>query len=163
MRLTARKINFVAFLCCILLLIVSFYFQFADRMQPCLLCILQRWVMGALMIIFLLAAIQNPKKMGVRIYAAIAFLFAVLGAVLAGRQVWLQHQPPSPQETCLPGLQFLLQTRPLPEVVKIMFHGGSDCAEVTWRFLGMTMAEWTLLIFILVAIFSLIVFVVRKN
>lgn len=160
---SARAINFFAFLLCAILLLISYYFQFVKGMQPCLLCILQRWAMGLLTVIFLLAAIQNPKKIGIKLYAFATLIIAIFGTAAAGRQTWLQHQPPNTQATCLPGLKYLLHMHPFPVVLKLMFHGGSDCAEVIWRFLGMTMAEWTLIFFILLALVSIILLVLPKR
>jgi disulfide bond formation protein DsbB len=139
---------------CVVLLAISFYFEFVLGMQPCLLCILQRWALGLLGLVFLMAGLHHTKKLGSLVYCFIALLMAAGGIAASARQVWLQHQPPRPEETCIPGLNFLLQTRPLPDVIKLMFQGGRECAEVTWRFLGLTMAEWTLAIFI---IFSVII------
>lgn len=149
-----RTINLIALVISTLLLLISFYFQFVKNMQPCLLCELQRASLVILIVIFLLAFLQNPKKLGVIIYAMLSFIASVAGIIFAARQSWLQQQPPGTQETCLPSLQFLIKTRPLPEVLQIMFHGGSDCAAVAWRFLSLSMAEWTLLCFIFFAVVS---------
>lgn len=143
-----RYFNFVSFLLCLLLLAASYYFEYVRGMTPCLLCLLQRWAVGILAILFLWAFIQNPKKTGSLIFAGLEIIVALLGIIAAGRQVWLQHQPPGSVTTCVPTLSFLLQTRPLPEVIRLMFHGGQDCAQVLWQWAGFTMAEWLFLIFI---------------
>lgn len=124
-------------------------------MEPCLLCVLQRWTVMLLGTVFLVASLHHARAFGYRIYAFLTFIISIIGAIAAGRQVWLQHQPLRRDEVCVPGLDYLLKTHPLPEVLRIMIRGGHDCAVVTWRFLSLTMAEWVLIFFIFLALLSL--------
>jgi disulfide bond formation protein DsbB len=150
-----RIINLIGFILAVVLLIASYYFEYVEGLQPCLLCLLQRWAMGLVAIVLLIATVHNPRQVGIHIYAAITFVVAIVGIVASARQVWLQHLPSRSTEVCVPGLNFLLQTRPLPEVIKIMFRGSRECAEATWSFLGLTMAQWALIFFVIFALLGL--------
>lgn len=153
---STRSINLFSFLLCIFLLADAYYLQYFQNIQPCLLCLLQRWIFMAIAIIFLFAFVHNPKKTGQKIYAFLALIFSAGGIAAAARQVWLQHQPPASTPNCMPGMSFLIKTRPLHEVFTIMLRGSDDCAKVVWRLIGVTLAEWTLIFFILIAILSLV-------
>ncbi len=122
-------------------------------MQPCLLCILQRCVLGIIAICLFFATLHRARA---RLYYGITFFTAVGGIAIASRQSWLQHQPPQLEKACLPGLSYLLHTQPIPEVIRIMLHADSDCAHVTWRFLHLSMAEWMIIVFILFMIFAVV-------
>ena len=37
-----------------------------------------------------------------------------------------------------------------------MLRGDGDCAKVTWRFLGLTMAGWTLIWYVLLGVWALL-------
>lgn len=153
-----RKINLLGLLICLILVGASYYFEYVKGLQPCLLCLTQRWSLMVLGVILLIAVIQNPQKLGVRIYSIVTFLFAALGLYAATRQTWLQHIPTNINDTCLPGLTYLLQTCPLPHVVKLMLQGSSECGKVTWQFMGFTMAECSLIFFVAFVVLGLVQF-----
>ncbi|MFT6431682.1 MAG: disulfide bond formation protein DsbB [Halopseudomonas sp.] len=81
--------------------------------------------------------------------------FALLGAAVAGRQVWLQHQPSDQLPSCLPSLDYMIDVLPLQDIMRMLFSGTADCAKVDWTFLGLSIAEGTLLAFIAFGLFGL--------
>ncbi|NCU85471.1 MAG: disulfide bond formation protein B, partial [Betaproteobacteria bacterium] len=52
-------------------------------------------------------------------------------------------------------LYYMIDHFPLGKVVANLFRGSGQCAEVTWRFLGLSIAEWSLLCFALIALSGL--------
>ena len=82
-----------------------------------------------------------------RVYGSIAALAALGGGVTAGRQVWLQHLPKDQVPQCGPDLYYMIDNFPLTKMLGLLFKGSGQCAEVTWRFLGLSIAEWSLLWF----------------
>lgn len=150
-----RRINLIAFLSCSLLLAAAFYFEFIVGLTPCPLCIAQRVAFILLGIIFLLAALHNPKRMGRSTYGFIALLTSIIGIGLAGRQVWLEYHPPPANDTCMPGLSYMLQHLPLDQTLTVMFTGTGECAQINWTFVGLSMAEWTLIMFVVFALVSI--------
>ncbi len=144
-----RTLNALGFLACALLLAYAFYLQFIEGLEPCPLCMAQRIAVGALGIVLLLATLHNPAGgLGRRIYAGLTFLCAAAGAALAGRQVWLQNLPADQVPACGPGLEYMLETFPLSEVILTMIQGTGDCAKVDWTFLGLSIAGWMLVWFV---------------
>lgn len=138
---------------------VALYTQYVDGLSPCPLCMTQRIFYGLTAIIALIAAIHNR---GVRIYGVLCTLSALTGAVIAGRQVWLQHLPPSEVPACGPSLEYMLATLPFGDVVTRMITGDGNCAVVDWRFLGLSMAEWSLLCFVALAVVSALLSIAPK-
>jgi disulfide bond formation protein DsbB len=145
------------FAACAALLAYAVFAQYGQFYEPCPLCIFQRVAMAAVGIIGLLAAIHAPKgALGRRAWGSLAFLAAAVGAAIAARHVWLQHLPPEKVPACGPGLDFMLQSMPsYLDVVKKVLAGSGECAEVNWSFLGFSMPEWTLLVFVLLAVGAL--------
>ncbi len=154
--LSKRLTYLLGFLIICSLVGVSMYLQKHDGMHPCALCILQRFSLAILGIVFLFGAIFNLKRIGGIILGLFAFLVALSGALLSGRQVWLQHLPPNPNGDCGASLQYMLQAFPLNQVVKLIIGGGAECAHVGWQFLYLSLAEWSLVWF---AIFFLLALV----
>ncbi len=133
--------------CAALLAIAYFYFQRQLGLPPCPLCMFQRACLVAVAFFCLLGIIIRPKKVGSKLLAFGASLASLLGLAIAGRQVWLQHLPADQVPECGPDLAFMLDAFPLMETIQTVLSGSGECAEVLWRFLGLSMPEWMVLVF----------------
>jgi disulfide bond formation protein DsbB len=143
--LTFRRLFILAFLACCGLLIGSYIIEYYFYVIPCQLCVLQRLIYYSLAIIFVIGAIQNPKNIGRHIYAISSFIFTILGALISGRQIWIQHLPLNQVPECAPGLERLLALHPLLETLKIVFKGTSECFKIHFTILGLPLSNWSLL------------------
>lgn len=146
--LSPRPLNLLGFAACVGLMIAALALQYAQGLEPCPLCILQRVAVMLLGAVFLLAALHNPAAVGRRLYAAISLLIAATGAAIAGRHVWLQHLPPEEVPPCGPAMDYILDTFPLGRALGIILRGSGDCAAVDWTWLGLSIPAWTLVAFI---------------
>jgi len=77
---------------------------------------------------------------------------AMAGAGFASRQLYLQSLPADQAPACGPSIDFIFQTFPLTDALSILLRGDGNCAEVAWRFLGLSIPGWTLIIFICLAV-----------
>jgi protein dithiol:quinone oxidoreductase len=150
-----RRLFALSAAACALLLAFGFYLQYFDDQDPCPLCLVQRGFYFCLLLSFATAAIHAPGTTGNKVYSAVALLFAAGGAGVAGRQVWLQHLPADLVPACGPDLYFMLENLPLARTIEKLFKGSGQCAEVTWRFLSLSIAEWSLLWFVLFGLVAL--------
>lgn len=153
--LSPRPLNLLGFAACVGLMIAALALQYAQGLEPCPLCILQRVAVMLLGAVFLLAALHNPAAVGRRLYAAISLLIAATGAAIAGRHVWLQHLPPDQVPACGPGLEYMLQAFPMQKALSMVFTGSGECAKADWFFLGLSMPAWTLIWFAFLALGAL--------
>lgn len=153
--LSSRSIFFMGFLSCASMLGIAGYFQFVDHLEPCPLCILQRVFALFVGIILLLAVVHNPKEWGIKVYGSLAGLFALIGAGVSTRHVWLQNLPADQVPSCGPGLNFMLENFPLSDAINMVMRGSGECAEVVWSFIGLSIPAWTLLAFIALAFLSI--------
>jgi len=146
--LHARSIYLGICLACAALMAFGLYLQHAEHLEPCPLCIFQRYAFIVTGLIALVAAIQGPGKIGRWIYGALLVSSSGTGAAIATRQSWLQHNPPQVLD-CGPDLAYMLKSLPLAQVFPKVFKGEGDCAKVVWKFLGLSIPEWALVWFIL--------------
>ena len=109
---------FIAFAIVLILLAGANYLQFYVGVNPCPLCILQRIVMGALGLIFLLGTIINFKSCARISLGLLGLLTSLLGILLSGRQAWLQHLPKNLSSNCDVSLNYMLKVLPFNEVAK---------------------------------------------
>jgi disulfide bond formation protein DsbB len=138
-------------LICALLLAFGYYLQYAEGLEPCPLCLVQRGFFYAVMAVLAVAALHAPTRLGRAIYGGGAFLLSVAGAAAAARQVWLQHLPPDKVPACGPDLFFMLENFPLSRTLQTLIAGTGECAVVDWTFLGLSIAEWSLAWFVVLS------------
>ena len=144
----SRKFFIVIFTICIGLLIFGLYLEHVHGLEACPLCIFQRIAYTVIIFIALIGAIHNPRNLLQIIYKLLVVISSITGAAIAGRQIWLQHLPPELVPECGPGLDYMFNVFPFREALKMIFTGSGECAEVKWRFIGLSIAEWSLIMFI---------------
>lgn len=140
-----RTLNLAGFLICAGMMAFALYAEYQLFMEPCPLCVFQRIAVIGMGLAFLLLAAHNPSPgWARRFYLGLLSLFAVFGVVVAGRHVWLQSLPPDKVPSCGPGLDYMLDTFPFSEALKMVFTGSGECADVDWSLLGLSMPAWVL-------------------
>lgn len=137
-----RVLNLLGSLACAGMMAYALYSQHVLGLDPCPLCIFQRVAVIALGVVFLLAALQGPGRVGGYVYAVLAGAAALAAMGVAGRHVWLQNLPPDKVPACGPGLDFMLESFPFAEVLDMVLNGSGECAEVSWSLLGVSMPGW---------------------
>ncbi len=160
---TARNWFFLGSLTCFSMLAIGAYFQLVEEMEPCPLCISQRIAILITGIAFLIAALHNPAQKGIQRYAILGALFALMGAAVSARHVWLQNLPPEDVPECSPGLSYIFENFPLTETFKLMLNGTGECADVLWTFLGLSIPGWTFVAFIFLATVSLLQLINKEH
>lgn len=157
MKAASQQLHyFIAFLILSALLVGANYLQVYMGINPCPLCIMQRITFGLLGMVFLLGIAFGFKRCAQIGISSAGLLVSLLGVVLSGRQVWLQHLPKNFDANCDVSLNYMLKVLPLQEVIQKVFAGGTMCAQVEWTFLHLSLAEWSLGWFILFAVFCLV-------
>ena len=142
-------------LVCAVLLGFGFYLQYGKGLEPCPLCLVQRGFFMAVMAVCVVAAMHAPGPRGTLLYSLAAAAFALGGAGVAARQVWLQHLPADKVPQCGPDLYFMLENFPFSRTLKTLLSGTGECAAVDWTFLGLSIAEWSLACFAALFFYSL--------
>jgi protein dithiol:quinone oxidoreductase len=137
----------------------ALYLQHFEYQDPCPLCLVQRGCYIIIMFAAIAAALHGKRF---NVYGWVAAAGALTGAGTAARQVWLQHLPKDEVPACGPDLYYMIDNFPLTKMLGLLFKGSGQCAEVTWRFLGLSIAEWSLLWFVLFATLALLFALRRK-
>lgn len=143
-----RLTNLAIFLGCTGLILIGLYMQYVMDLKPCALCITQRVFIIATGVLALIAFVHHPRRLGLRVYASLGALTAIIGGSFSTRQVWLQSLPEDQAPACGPGIQYMLENFPFTEALELLLRGDGNCAEVVWRFLGLSIPSWTLVAFI---------------
>jgi disulfide bond formation protein DsbB len=137
-----------ALLCITSLGLLSFglYLQHVEGLEPCPMCIMQRYVWVVIALIAFLGAL-TPGLSAVWIVGGWQLVLATGGAYVAARQSWLQWYPPEAL-SCGRDFYGIVDTFPLHQALPMIFRGSGDCSAVDWTFLGGSIANWSFVAFV---------------
>ncbi len=126
------------------------------QLEPCPLCLIQRYVLWCIGFLCGIGALQNCKNIGRLFYCAGIFLFSFLGIALASRQLWLQYFSPAEVANCIAGFDQLFAFKSIPEIIREIFTASPECSKIDFTILHISLTGWSLLFFIGFALYSLI-------
>lgn len=145
-RLSPRGWLLLIALACLAMLGFGLYLQLVVGLEPCPMCIVQRYALILIAIVAgLAAALTGPRSH--RVLALLIVLLAASGAFVAARQSWIQWYPPE-LATCGRDFYGMIESFPLKRAIPMIFRGSGDCTVVDWTFLGGSIANWSFLCFI---------------
>ena len=138
---------------CVALLAFGLYLQHVVGLEPCPMCIVQRY---ALMLVTLVAGVSalSDRRNVLITGASVLVLLSGFGAFVAARQSFLQWYPPE-ISSCGRDFYGMIETFPLKRAIPMIFKGSGDCTAVDWTFLGGSIANWSFVCFVLIAVMAL--------
>ncbi|AGX86578.1 disulfide bond formation protein DsbB [Candidatus Symbiobacter mobilis CR] len=138
---------------CVMMVSYGVYLQHQTGVEPCPMCIVQRYALLALALVAGLAALVRRRVVH-GVCATLLLMFALFGAVVAARQSWIQWYPPL-EGSCGRDWYSQITNLPLGKALPMFFDATGDCSSSDWVFLGGTIANWTFLCFSLFAVLSI--------
>lgn len=147
----AREKRFLVLLgiICLALIGGALYMQVVLDEAPCPLCILQRY--GLLLIaLFAFAGAAMRGRIGLTLCEALVVVSALGGMVAAGNHAWVLAHP---SESCgVDVLQPIVDGLPLATLLPTVFSVQGFCTTPYPPVLGLSLAQWALLAFVLTAV-----------
>lgn len=151
---TPRRVFALISIGCVAMLAYGLYLQHVEGLEPCPMCVVQRYALFAVAIIAGLVSFSARK--GVHMGGGLMLLLtAGFGAFVAARQSWLQWYPPE-VASCGRDFYGMIETFPLQRAIPMIFKGGGDCTKVDWTFLGGSIANWSFLCFTTIAVVAVV-------
>lgn len=129
------------------------------RLAPCPLCIFQRLVYMAIGVVALLGAIAPAGRL---LWSALIAALAAGGVAVAGHQTWMQAFPHLATECSYSdpnAIERLVDW--LGMAWPSLFLATGFCTGRDWEFLGLSLANWSLLISAGIAGYAALLFVRR--
>ena len=131
------------------------------NLAACPLCIIQRLLYMALVLTAAAGLLVTAKPVGRRLAAAANAAVAGTGAFVAGYQVWLQRFARDVSCTAnTPWWEDMVDW--LGQQAPLLFQANGLCSDPAWKFLGLSIAEWSLMAFSSFAVLSLWVLFRRR-
>ncbi|WP_300554616.1 disulfide bond formation protein B [Limnohabitans sp. Rim8] len=134
------------------MLVFGLYLQHVVGLNPCPMCIVQRY---ALIGVVLLALVGwRLRGRGLAVSGVLLALAAGFGGFTAARQSWLQWYPPE-VVNCGRDFYGMVENFPLNRAIPMIFKGSGDCSKIDWTFLGGSIANWSFAAFVVFALAAL--------
>ena len=152
-----RNIQNALLLVSIFVLAIALYFEYGKGLQPCPLCLMQRFC-TFLFGLFCMIALQIGALQRARRIVVFQMFFSGCGIYFSGRQIWLQSLPVDQAPACMPSLDMLIHYFSKTQVLTALFWGSGDCAEVSSRFFGLSIPTWSVIYFVMLFLVSGYVF-----
>ena len=141
-----RSINLITSLGCLAaLLFAILYLQEHLGLEPCYLCVTQRFFVTVTGLLFALATMHDDFSLPRTIYASLSSLSAMGGAFFALKQLWLQSLSEDQVPSCGPPIEYVFEAFSLSEIITTLISGDGNCSEVQWQFMGLSIPGWVLI------------------
>jgi protein dithiol:quinone oxidoreductase len=141
---TPHRLMFLIALSGIGMLAFGLYLQHVVGLNPCPMCIVQRYALIGVVVLGLIG--WRLRGRGLAVTALLLALVAGFGALTAARQSWLQWYPPE-IVTCGRDFYGMVENFPINRAIPMIFKGSGDCTKVDWTFLGGSIANWSFIAF----------------
>jgi disulfide bond formation protein DsbB len=148
---TSKPVLIIVALASLALLGFALYLQHVKHMQPCPLCIIQRYGFVAVALICLISAFLPAAA--ARVGASLGAIAAMAGAGVAIRHVWIIAHP---GVSCgIDPLETSLNTIPTASLMPFLFKADGLCTDAYAPILGLSIPQWALAWF---SVFAVVLF-----
>ena len=114
-----RRVLALISVACVAMLAFGMYLQHVVGLEPCPMCIVQRYALIGVAIFTGLASARGQKGWWIS-WAVLALVMAGFGAFVAARQSWLQWYPPE-IATCGRDLYGMIENYPISRSIPMIF------------------------------------------
>jgi disulfide bond formation protein DsbB len=136
------------------MLMFGLYLQHVVGLNPCPMCIVQRYALIGVVVLSLIG--WRLRGWGLAVSASLLALVAGFGAFTAARQSWLQWYPPE-IVTCGRDFYGMVENFPINRAIPMIFKGSGDCTQIDWTFLGGSIANWSFVGFVVFGLSGLLI------
>ena len=144
-----RRVLALIAVACVAMLAFGLYLQHVVGLEPCPMCIVQRYALVLVAVVAGVTAIAKSRGLLIA-GSGLMVLLSGFGAFVAARQSFLQWYPPE-IASCGRDFYGMIETFPLKRAIPMIFKGSGDCTKIDWTFLGLSIANWSFLCFVAIA------------
>jgi len=148
-----RRLLALVAVVCIASLAFGLYLQHVVGLEPCPMCIVQRYTLVLVALVAGLSAATSNRR-SLLAGSTVLVLVSGFGAFVAARQSFLQWYPPE-VVSCGRDFYGMIETFPLKRAIPMIFKGSGDCSKIDWTFLGGSIANWSFVSFVVIGLIAM--------
>jgi protein dithiol:quinone oxidoreductase len=159
-KLLPRQIHLSIFIIVGLLLGYAVYSIRILKLKVCIICFTQLFFYSLIGVTAYIAFFRDPSSFSSKIYSVLIFIFSIVGMWLSGRQVWIEKFPEDEVPACGPSLGYMIKEFPFFDkiryLIRYLLMGDGNCVDISRQFLGLSMAGWSFVWFLVIFILSIV-------
>jgi disulfide bond formation protein DsbB len=145
------RLHTLILVACIALLGYGIYLQHWQGLDPCPWCVVQRLGFILVGLIALVGALHRPGPIGAVVYATLGAIAAAAGGAAAAYHVYVQSDPARATKCVGSPVERILDQLDVGSMIPPLLQYSGPCTPVSWSFLGLSIPEWSLVWFVLLA------------
>lgn len=161
-KLLISKAEYLLMVIITLSLIFAWILELGFGMEPCSLCLLQRFglyiALSVLVVKVIINYFINNKIINLTLLG-ISILGIIFSLISGLRQTYIQLLPEDKIPSCGADLETLLQIVTPFQAIKKVFEGSGECADKAFVFLGLSLANWATILFAFMTLYSIYIFI----
>lgn len=135
----------------------AYYFEYYMKLYPCNLCLAQRFSHYLIIASSLLTILFHT--MGIKVLTVIgkiAMIFSIItGLIFSGRQIYLQRFAEHNSLNCGIDLVTMFENFAPVTALRKLFEGTLDCSTIDWSLLGLSIADYSFILFFLMFVIQI--------
>ena len=151
---STNKIYFFGFLLASAALLFDAYLQFYLTLPTCNLVYLERIILFVTVLAFLAGSLYHHTAASNRVFSLSSLLISLIGVGTALRHAWIQYFPQSQSFNLNPG-NYTSKFTYISQWIQSTYSGTIACSQPQWSGYGITLTEWTFLLFIFHSVLAL--------
>ena len=163
-----QKTCSLIFLYLLVMLGASYYMQYIMLLEPCSLCVLQRWLVITISCTTFILCFFNKPNLAFTVVFAWTFLAFISAFMLNIHHISIQISAAnidfsSEPVACLPPLNWLLEKYSFDKVIVMLLNNSESCGEVKERFFGLSVPQLLLVFYLpLMALYAYVFSLIKR-
>ena len=146
-----QRVFIVALLVSATVLGFAYYLQYVEYLDPCPWCVVQRLGFLAIGALALIGLLHRPARGGTIFYGLVGALIGISGGLAAGYQIWLQSDPKRAGACIGSVVERVLDRLAIGDLWPNFLQYDGPCTLQPWHMFGLTIPEWSLAWFVVLA------------
>ena len=160
------KLESVGLILCILSLLTAYiYFDLIKELAACTLCVLDRFLLFGIAIIFTISLITK-RKYFFKTLTYFNLIFCLIGIISTVRHIWLQKfydKGSMDGFGCGGDFFYYISTLPILEAIMNIFDNPTPCNDVKCELFGLSIPMYTFILFLILFIINIRILIRGKH
>ena len=151
------KLEATGFILCIISLLTAYiYFDIIKELAACTLCVLDRFLILGITIIFAISYLTKRRYFFKTLYS-LNIILCIIGIISTIRHIWLQKfydKDALDGFGCGGDFFYYISTLPFLDAIMNIFDNPTPCNDVKWQLFGLSIPMYTFILFVILIIIN---------
>ena len=155
------KLEATGFILCVISLLTAYiYFDIIKELAACTLCVLDRFLILGITIIFAISYLTKRRYFFKTLYS-FNIILCIVGIISTIRHIWLQKfydKDALDGFGCGGDFFYYISTLPILDAIMNIIDNPTPCNDVKWQLFGLSIPMYTFILFVILIIINTKIF-----